>query len=154
GVLWTTVVIIIGAIWAKPIWGVWWQWDPRLTTTLLLWLIYVSYLMVRAFAPTPAQASRYAAVVGIVGFVDVPIVYFATIWWRGVHPGMVVGPAAQKGALDPMIGYVLLFSMVAFTALYAHMLKERLSLGRLQNDIAGMTHAVEDARPRAQRVAK
>lgn len=154
GVLFTTAFIILGSLWAKPIWGVWWQWDPRLTTTLLMWLIYVSYLMVRAFAPTPAQAARYSAVVGIIGFVDVPIVYFATIWWRGVHPGMVVGPAAEKGALDPMIGYVLMFSMVAFAFLYAHILKERLSLARLQNDITGMIHALEDAKSSRIKVVK
>ncbi|MFQ5860676.1 MAG: cytochrome c biogenesis protein, partial [Dehalococcoidia bacterium] len=92
GVLFTTLTLITGSIWARPIWGVWWTWDPLLTTTLILWLIYVGYLMLRAYAPTLAQGARFSAVLGIVGFVDVPIVYFAANWWRSVHPERVVGP--------------------------------------------------------------
>ena len=146
GVLFTSLMLITGSIWGKSTWGVWWQWEPRLTMSLLLWLIYVAYLMVRAFAPTPARAARYSSIIGIVGFIDVPIVYFAVTWWRTVHPGYVVGPAAGDDVLDPKMGIVLLFSMLTFAALYAHMLKQRLALARLQNDVTGITNALEDAR--------
>ena len=97
GVVFATLILITGAIWAKPVWGVWWTWEPRLTTSLILWLVYVGYLMVRAYAPSRSQGATYAAVLGIVGFIDVPIVYFAVEWWRAVHPESVVGPAGGDG---------------------------------------------------------
>ena len=76
GIIFTTLVLITGPIWAKPTWGVWWTWDPRLTSTLVLWLIYVGYLMLRAYSANRSQGMRFSAVLGIVGFIDVPIVYF------------------------------------------------------------------------------
>ncbi len=128
GVLFTTLMLISGATWAKPVWGVWWTWDPRLTTSLIMWLIYVAYLMVRAYAPTPSQAARYSAVVGIIGFVDVPIVYFAVEWWRNIHPDMVIGPLAETGSLEGSMVVTLLFSMLTFTVLFAYLLWERIGL--------------------------
>ena len=97
GVILASIVLVTGIIWAKPVWGVWWAWDPKLTTTLVLWLIYVGYLVLRNYAASPAQGARYAAVLGIVGFVDVPIVYFAAAWWRGVHPEPGGGAACRFG---------------------------------------------------------
>lgn len=128
GVLFTTLMLISGATWAKPVWGVWWTWDPRLTTSLIMWLIYIAYLMLRAYAPTAAQGARYAAVLGIVGFVDVPIVYFAVEWWRNIHPEMVIGPLAESGDLEGSMAITLLFSMLTFTALFSYLLWERVSL--------------------------
>ena len=75
GVVFVTLALITGIIWARPVWNTWWTWEPRLTTTMILWLIYVAYLMVRSYAPNQSKGAIYAAVVGIVGFVDVPIVY-------------------------------------------------------------------------------
>lgn len=128
GVLFTTLVLVTGAIWARPVWGVWWTWDPRLTTTLILWFIYVGYLMVRAYSPSPGQGARYAAVLGIVGFVDVPVVYLSVQWWRAVHPSPVVGPAAAEGSLAPSMLFTLVFSLFTFTVLFVAFLKERLAL--------------------------
>jgi heme exporter protein C len=128
GVLFTTLMLISGATWAKPVWGVWWTWDPRLTTSLIMWLIYIAYLMLRAYAPTSAQGARYAAVLGIVGFVDVPIVYFAVEWWRNIHPEMVIGPMAESGDLEGSMAITLLFSMLTFTVLFSYLLWERVSL--------------------------
>src|SRR4030042_6751521 len=82
GILFTSLVLITGPIWAKPAWGVWWTWDARLTTTLIMWVIYVSYLMVRSFAVEESRGDRFAAVVGIFGFVDIPITAVAITLWR------------------------------------------------------------------------
>lgn len=135
GVLFCTMVLITGVIWARPVWGVWWAWEPRLTTTLILWLIYVAYLMIRSYAPSPAQGARYAAILGVVGFADVPIVYFSVTWWRAVHPGFVVGPAAQSGSLEPIMTRILMFSLLVFTVLFVMMLWERVSLKHAEEDL-------------------
>jgi len=90
GVIFTTVTLVMGMLWAKPIWGTFWTWDARLTSTLVLWIIYAGYLMVRRLAEPGRQAARFAAVVGIFGFVDVPVVHFSVTWWNTVHPGPVV----------------------------------------------------------------
>src|SRR3982074_2006479 len=90
GLVFTTVTLVMGMIWAKPIWGTFWTWDARLTSTLVLWIIYAGYLMVRRLAEPGRQSPRFAAVVGIFGFIDVPVVHFSVTWWRTVHPGPVV----------------------------------------------------------------
>jgi heme exporter protein C len=90
GLVFTTVTLVMGMIWAKPIWGTYWTWDARLTSTLVLWIIYAGYLMVRRLADPGRQAARFAAVVGIFGFIDVPVVHFSVTWWRTMHPGPVV----------------------------------------------------------------
>ena len=135
GVVFASLVLITGAIWAKPTWGVWWTWEPRLTTSLILWLIYVAYLMLRAYAPGRSQGATYAAVLGVIGFVDVPIVYFAATWWRTVHPESVVGPLAETGSLDPSMRTVLLFSLVTFTLFFAYLLRERYALRTAEDSL-------------------
>jgi heme exporter protein C len=90
GVVFTTVTLVMGMLWAKPIWGSYWTWDARLTSTLVLWMIYAGYLLVRRLAEPGRQAARFAAVVGIFGFIDVPVVHFSVTWWRTQHPGPVV----------------------------------------------------------------
>jgi heme exporter protein C len=135
GVLFTTLMLVTGILWAKPVWGVWWTWDPRLTTSLILWLIYVGYLMLRAYSPPGDQGARYAAVLGIVGFIDVPIVYLSIVWWRTVHPLAIVGPAATKGALDPAMYMLLMISTVMFTVLFTYLLIERVSLRKTEDEV-------------------
>ena len=133
GVVFTTLILITGVIWAKPVWGVWWTWEPKLTTSLVLWLIYVSYLMLRTYAPSRSQGATYAAVLGIIGFVDVPIVYFAVEWWRSVHPEAVVGPLADTGSLESSMRSVLMFSLLTFTLLFAFILRERLAMRTVED---------------------
>jgi heme exporter protein C len=99
GLVFTTVTLVMGMIWAKPIWGTYWTWDARLTSTLVLWIIYAGYLMVRRLADPGRQAARFAAVVGIFGFIDVPVVHFSVTWWRTVHPGPVVINDALPAAM-------------------------------------------------------
>ena len=135
GVVFVTLTLLTGVIWARPVWGVWWTWEPRLTTTLILWLIYVAYLMVRSYAPNRAQGAILAAAVGIVGFVDVPIVYYSVQWWRSIHPSAVVGPLAQAGSLEPVMQLILLFSFIAFLVVFLHLLIERVALRTAEDQV-------------------
>lgn len=136
-----TLTLITGATWAKMAWGVWWTWEPRLTTTLILWLMYMGYLMLRSYAPTPSLAARYSAVMGIIAFIDVPIVYFSVNWWRGIHP-RVVGVGASSGSLDSDMLITLIFSVFTFTVLFAYVLWERVSLRSAEDAVQGM-HVTE-----------
>ncbi len=90
GVIFTSIGLITGPLWAKPAWGIYWTWDARLTTALVLWLIYVAYLMLRRYVPEEEKRANLAAVAGIIGFIDVPIVHFSIRWWRTQHPQPVV----------------------------------------------------------------
>ena len=135
GMVFATLVLVTGSIWAKGIWDRWWTWEPRLTTMLILWLIYVAYLMLRSYAPNAVQGARFAAVLGIIGFIDVPIVYFAANWWRGLHPQVVSGPLAESGSIDSDMRAVLMFSALTFTLLFAFLLKERISLRRMEDTL-------------------
>ena len=142
GVVCTTLVLTTGSIWARGIWEIWWTWEPRLTTTLILWFIYLAYLMIRGYAPTPVLKARYSSVIGIVGFIDVPIVYFAASWWRGLHPQPVVGPTSEPGSLDPSMYMVLMFSMVTLTVLFALLLRERVSMRITEADIRDVKYYI------------
>ncbi len=121
--LFTTLAIIVGMFWAKPIWGVWWTWEPRLTTTLVLWLILLACLMVRTVANDPSRGSIFAAVVGVIAFIDVPIIGMSTTLWRGIHPGGII----FEGGLAPPMFQTLMVSLAAFTALYALMMVLRVT---------------------------
>jgi heme exporter protein C len=121
GLVFTTVTLVMGMIWAKPIWGTFWTWDARLTSTLVLWIIYAGYLLVRRLAEPGRQAARYAAVVGIFGFIDVPVVHFSVTWWRTVHPG----PVIVNDALPPEMLATFLFTMGCTLVLAAAMIAIR-----------------------------
>ena len=135
GVLFMSLVLVTGVLWSRPVWGVWWTWAPQQTTTLVLWFIYVAYLMLRAYAPQGAQSARYAAVLGIIGFIDVPIVYMAGKWWRDIHPGAVVGPFAESGSLDGSMALTLLVGTIAFAVFFAFLLLQRYRLRRDQETL-------------------
>ena len=124
GIVFTTLALIVGSLWAKPVWGIWWTWEARLTATLVLWLIYIAYFMVRSFATEESRGATFAAVVGIVGFVDIPIVILATTLWRGMHPPMLI----FQGGLVPSMLLTLLVGIAAFTSLYVVLLIQRISL--------------------------
>jgi heme exporter protein C len=131
GVIFTTIFLITGSIWAKPIWGVWWTWSPRLTTALVLWFIYIGYLMVRAYAAEEERGARFAAVVGIAGFADVPIVILSITLWRTQHPG----PVIFQGGLAPPMTLTLMVSIAAFTVLFVVLLSQRIWLRQAKNEV-------------------
>ena len=120
GVVFTALTLLLGSLWGKPTWGVWWTWDPRLTTTAILLMIYVGYLVVRSFADEPEKRARWAAIVGIVGFVDVPIVYLSVLWWRTLHQP----PSSPRSTAGEFV-YVLLLNVAAFTLLYIYLMVRR-----------------------------
>lgn len=131
GVIFTTLVLITGPIWAKPVWGIWWTWDARLTTSLVLWLIYVAYLLVRSFASEQSRSARYGAVIGIVGFIDVPIVFLTVNLWRTQHPTTII----FEGGLTGSMLATLLVCIAAFTVFYVIMVNLRTGIKSTDNDI-------------------
>jgi heme exporter protein C len=129
GVLFTALTLIAGSIWGKPTWGIWWTWDARLTTTAILLVIYVGYLMLRSFVEEPERRARLAALVGIVGFIDVPIIYLSVLWFRTLHQP----PSIQRGgaSMPESMLFTLLFNVVAYTLMFAFFLVKRVRLESL-----------------------
>jgi len=130
GVLFTAVTLVLGSLWGRPTWGVWWTWDPRLTTTAIMLVIYVGYLAVRSFAEDPDRRARWSAVVGVVGFVDVPIVYLSVTWWRSLHQP----PSTPRSMAPEMVG-ALLLNLLAFTLVYAYLMTRRYHLARREREL-------------------
>ena len=132
GVVFCTVVLVTGPLWARPVWGIWWTWDARLTSTLLLWLIYVSYLLLRRYS-TSGQTPLLAAVLAIFGFLDVPFVYLANRLFRTQHPQPVY---FGGGGADPRMTHALLLNMAAFAcfALLVCWVRYNLERGRQELD--------------------
>ena len=141
GVVFTSLVLITGPIWAKPVWGIWWTWDARLTTTLVLWLIYVAYLMLRAYSANRTQGAVYSAVLGVVGFVDVPIIYFAVDWWETQHQRLVISFDRMNINADMRI--VLYFSALTFVLLFGYLLWQRMSMKRVEEDLRASRRLAE-----------
>jgi heme exporter protein C len=140
GVLFSTLVIITGSFWARPVWNVWWTWDPRLLTMFILWFIYVGYFILRKGIPERLKKARYSAVLGIIGFLDVPIVRLATKWWRSVHPRL----KSEGGGLDPVMLKVLLFSMLTFTLFAVFLFLFRYGVARLDERSSMLINTLED----------
>lgn len=141
GILFCTVALLTGSIWARPTWGTWWDWDPRLTTTLVLWLIFVSYAMLRSMVDEPSKRANLAAVVGIVGFVDVPIVFMSIRLWRTIHPAVLTGSGIE---LHPSMLHSLMVCLLAFTLLFVHLLQLRLGLELQREEIRRLREAAVD----------
>ena len=146
GVVFISLALITGIIWGKSAWGAWWLWTPRLTTTLILWLIYVAYLMIRAYAPSRSKAAIFGAAMGIMGFADVLVVYFSVQWWPGIHPTPVVGPLAESDSLNTTMRSVLLFSFLTFLFLLTYLVLERMALRDTEDRIRGIRFALRRAR--------
>ncbi|MGH9358891.1 MAG: cytochrome c biogenesis protein CcsA [Terriglobia bacterium] len=135
GFVFCSCILITGSLWAKPIWGIWWTWDARLTLSFVLWLLFVGYLLVRSFFLNPGRAALLSAVVGIVGFVDVPLDYMAIRWWRTQHPQPVIMGGPNSG-LAPSMLLTLLVSWGAFLCLFFFLLRYRVSLIRAQRELS------------------
>ena len=131
GVIFTTLVLVTGPIWAKPVWGIWWTWDARLTTSLVLWLIYLAYLLVRRLATEPHRGAAFSAVIGIVGFIDVPLVFLTVSLWRTQHPTTII----FEGGLTPPMLATLLVCLAAFTVLYVLLTARSARLKSLEAEV-------------------
>ncbi len=134
GILFCTLVLITGPLWAKPAWGVWWTWDARLTITLVLWLTYVGYLMLRHYVVDPERKAVLSAVLGVIGFIDVPLAYMSIRWWRTQHPKPVIAGGPESG-LDPAMRLVFAVCLAAFAILFAYLVTRRVKLEELREEL-------------------
>lgn len=137
GFLFTSLALVTGMLWGKPIWGTFWTWDARLTSTLVLWFIYGGYLLLRVFARQGTDVARLAAVVGIIGFIDVPIIHMSVLWWRTLHPQPVVMIIDDPGGGLPMSMLItLLVSLIAFSLVFIYLLIQRVWQERTGENLA------------------
>ena len=125
-------VLVSGSIWAKPAWGMWWVWDERLTISLIQFLVYVGYLMLRASVEDPSRRARFAAVYGIVAFISVPINFIAIRLWRTQHPLMF---GSEEGGLGPNMMFAFAFCLITFTIWYGTLMWHRIRLERSRDDV-------------------
>lgn len=132
GVLFCTIVLVTGPIWAKPVWNVWWTWDPRLTSTFVLWLIFVAYLLFRSSLRHHPSVRTFASVYGIIGFVDVPIVWMSIRWWRTIHPKVI---SAEKVDMDPEMWTAVWVCLLALLLLYTVLFICRVRLEHLKEKV-------------------
>ncbi len=134
GVVFTTIVLVTGPIWAKSAWNTWWVWEPRLTTTLILWFLYVGYMMIRQMDGVWDKKARLCSVFGIIGFADVPIVFFAIRWWQTkLHPIVFGnGVSQQGGGIEGNMLVALLVSLTALTFLYTYLLNKGVSFEKMK----------------------
>jgi len=130
GVLFTGLFIVAGSIWAKPTWGVWWTWDPRLVTTAVMFCMYLGYLLLRSLSNDFERRATRAAVLGIIAVVDIPIVHLSVLWMNSVHQLPTVARIGASPALDAQMGMTLGLSVIAFTLVYFALLVERMELER------------------------
>lgn len=127
GVIFCGLALITGSIWAKPTWNTYWTWDARLTTTLILFLIFSGYLLLRRFSEFGEQQARMAAVVAIIGFLDIPLIHLSVVWWRTIHQPSTVF-SSKPGVIHPQILVTLLFCVTVFSVLFLYLLLTRVDL--------------------------
>ena len=133
GVLFITITIITGSIWAKPVWGTWWTWDPQLTTTFILWILYIIYLLIRANSGYDEKKAKYSAVFAIIAFLDLPLVYISARVMRGISP-VVFGPGG--GGIETTMMHTLLLTLLAFTFLFLVLIMERVRIENMRYKIS------------------
>jgi heme exporter protein C len=133
GVAFISVGLVTGSIWGRVIWGIWWTWDARLTSALVLWLLYAGYLMLRHAIEEPTQRATFAAVFSIFAFIDVPIVYFSIRWWRTQHPSPVF--FSSTGSFPPDWSAVMLWNILAIVMLAVVIVAVRLRQEETQREI-------------------
>ncbi|MEA5024580.1 MAG: cytochrome c biogenesis protein CcsA [Desulfitobacterium hafniense] len=143
GIMFTVIVLVTGPIWGRAAWNAWWTWDPRLTTTLVLFFIYVAYFLVRSSILEPEERARIAAIFGLVGFIDVPIVWFSIRWWRTIHPVVV---SSSGFTMSPKMVVTLLVSVLALTLLYFYLLTNTMFVVKLRSELASLKAVIREGR--------
>jgi heme exporter protein C len=139
-ILFCTLVLVSGPIWARSAWGTWWTWEARITTTLLLWLLLIACLMIRRFADSRELGARLAAIVGIVAALDVPIIHKAVTWWRGQHPE--VFKPGEGGGLDPAMQGPFVSAIIGVFLLGTLFLVLRFRLAQLEDRATALSQLV------------
>ncbi len=143
GVAFFSILLVTGPIWAKPVWGISWTWDARLTSAFVLWVLYVSYLLLRSLVADPERRAIVSAVFGIFAFLDVPLVYFSIWWWRTQHPQPVLG---RGGSLDVQMRNVLFLCWAALLGVMVLLIRQRYRLEKLRREVAEITLEAERQR--------
>jgi heme exporter protein C len=138
GVLFFSMVLITGPIWAKPVWFVWWTWSPRLTTSLILCMLYLAYLLIRKYLEDPERRGLVSAVFGIIAFADAPLVWFSIRWWRDIHPS----PMLESGGLAPSMRPAFLTCLGAFLLLMVYLLRRRFFLAAIEDDVEELARQI------------
>jgi heme exporter protein C len=136
GATFNGLTLMLGMIWGRPAWGVWWVWDARLTSTLVLFLIFVGYLALRAFVDDPDQKARWSAAVGAIGALNVPIVYMSVKWWRTLHQ-----PPSSPATLDPAYTMGLRLNAIALLLVMIYFIRKRYEIARLERSVEHMAEA-------------
>lgn len=145
GFVFCCFVMVTGPIWGKPVWGTWWTWDPRLTFSMILWLIYIAYLMLRAYGGEMTQVKQFLAVLGILGTLDIPFIHFATMWWRGLHPeSLTMTPEGFGAGMEREMLTSMLVAAVSFTMLYFYLLARRMSLERMRDEAGDLQERIDN----------
>ncbi len=141
GMVFTTIVLLTGPLWGRVAWGTWWTWEPRLTLTLLLWFIYLGYFLVRASTENPERGKRFAAVVGIVGALDIPLIHVSVQFFRSLHPAPVVlrpeGPSLAPEMLTTLFVGLGSFTLLFFSLFLFRYALERMREGLVRHEMAG-----------------
>ena len=134
GVVFTGLTLLMGALWGRPVWGVWWAWDARLVTTAVLFFLYLGYLALRRVPAAPDARAKRCAIAALIAFVDVPIVHFSVTWWRTLHQEATVFDPELKANIHGVMAFTLWWGVVAFTALYVYLLDRRYRLECLEEN--------------------
>ena len=142
GVVYTTFVLISGSIWGDAVWNTWWTWDPTLTTTLILWFLYLAYILLRASIADRERAAKVASVYGFIAAIDIPIIHQSVTWWRGIHPNVIT---AQGFNMPPIMVVTLLFSFLVFLGLYAVILWISTMMAKDRDDLNDLREQARNA---------
>jgi heme exporter protein C len=153
GVVCCTIVLITGPIWARPVWGIWWTWDARLTSTFILWLLYISYLLLRGLLEEPQRRAALSAIFGVFAFLDVPLVYVSNRLWRTQHPQPVLMGGANSG-LDPLMKKVFFLCWIAVLLVMLVILLDRYALERLRHECDELRYELESRASAAESIGK
>jgi heme exporter protein C len=145
GMVYTVIVLLTGPLWGRVAWGTWWVWDPKLTLTLILWFIYLGYFLVRASSDNSERGRRFAAVLGIVGALDIPLIYFSVVWFRSMHPGPVV-MRGDGPSIEPEMLATLMTGLAASTLIFCSLFLFRYRLERVRQAMV-IRQMVADRRP-------
>jgi heme exporter protein C len=135
GFVFCSGVLVTGPLWAKPAWGIWWTWDPRLTATFILWLLYMAYLMLRAYVTSPGRTESLSAVVAALGFITSIVDYMAIRWWRTQHPQPVIGGGEGSG-LDPKMWLTVFVTWGAFLCLFFYLVRMRIGIACVRRELS------------------
>lgn len=139
GTVFTAMVLISGILWGRAAWGIWWTWDPRLTSTVILWVLFAGYMLLREWTDNPERRAQYAAVLAIVAYLDVPIDYMTIHWWNSIHPIVITTHGIR---MAPRMIVAMFWSMIAMVLLFVAWMAVRMRLMRAESGIEALKNRI------------